>query len=326
MTSHMFFTDWEGPWIVTDFAYELCLAIFNNATFFEKLSRYDDYLAYEVKKEGYEAGDTLKLLIPFLIAAGVKNSEIEKIAENVAVFVPNAKEAIQFLQQKYTPVVISTSYIQYLKKTASMINLKGQLYGTVVDFEKYTLENDEKRDILKAIDKISSLNDSELVPFLNEFFSDLKNKSAGKILDEVKVVNGDMKKKIVVEHVENFGIENILAIGDSISDYKMLDWVKKHGGLAVSFNGNEYALKHSNVAIISDSAISEAILIDLFLRKGFEKLREFEKLDDYPNHIRELFLKSNTKIYFLDEVNYKQILEESINMRRKLRGSAALLG
>ncbi len=112
----MFFTDWEGPWILTDFALELCMAVFNNARFFSNLSEYDDYLAYEVRREGYEAGYTLKLLTPFLAAAGVKNKDVEKIAELSARFVPDAEKAMAMLQEKWTPVVISTSYTGYLKK------------------------------------------------------------------------------------------------------------------------------------------------------------------------------------------------------------------
>lgn len=324
----MFFTDWEGPWILTDFAYELAIAIFNNSTFFEKLSRYDDYLAYEVKKEGYEAGDTLKLLVPFLVAAGVNNKEVEKIAEIVAKFVPDSDKAIGFLQQEYKPVVVSTSYVQYLTKTANMIGVKGYLHGTEIDFEKYELNEEEREEILNAVDKIASLNNDELTTFLDEFFwVKLQKANAGKILDEVKAVGGERKKEIVKSYVEEFNVERIVAIGDSISDYKMLDWVRKQGGLAVSFNGNEYALKYSNLAIVSDSAISEALVVDLFVKGGFEKVRRIKsELVNYSTEVKQSFLNSNTNIYFLDEIDYKEILDESMNMRKKLRGQAGELG
>ena len=323
----LFFTDWEGPWILTDFAFELSVTILNNATFFENLSKYDDYLAYELKKEGYEAGDTLKLLTPFLVAAGVKNEDVEKLSKLVAKFVPDAKEAMQFLQEKHKPVVISTSYTQYLKKTAEMIGVKGDLHGTEVDFDKYVLKDNEREEILKAIDTIASLNNGELITYLNNFFENLKKTNAGKIIDEINAIGGERKKEIVKRYVEDFEIDRVIAIGDSISDYKMLEWVKKHGGLAVSFNGNEYALKHSNFAIVSDSAISEALIIDLFIRGGIEKIRKFEgEIKNYPNYFKSLFLKSNTKFYFLDELDYREILNESLSMRKKLRGYAGSLG
>ncbi len=113
-----FFTDWEGPWILTDFALELTMAAFNNERFFRNLSAYDDYLAYDVKREGYEAGYTMKLLAPFISAAGFRNSDLELIARQTAKFVPHAKEAMNFLKKRWTPVIISTSYMQYLKITA----------------------------------------------------------------------------------------------------------------------------------------------------------------------------------------------------------------
>jgi len=49
-------TDWEGPWVLNDFAYEICKELFP-PLFFEKLSSYDDYLAYEVKRPDYNPGE-----------------------------------------------------------------------------------------------------------------------------------------------------------------------------------------------------------------------------------------------------------------------------
>lgn len=190
----MFFTDWEGPWILTDFALELSMAVFNNERFFRNLSLYDDYLAYEVKREGYEAGYTLKLLAPFLLAAEVTDEEMRKIAELTARFVPDAKKAMMKLQKNWTPIVISTSYLQYLEETASMIGIEGHLHGTEVDFESIRLSESTKRNLLALIDEIASLRGERLYRKLDEVFA---MKDVAEVLESVKAIGAGEKAEIV---------------------------------------------------------------------------------------------------------------------------------
>ncbi len=46
--------------------------------FFEIVSRYDDVLADVLKRQGYNAGGTLKLILPFLKAYGVTNQQYNR--------------------------------------------------------------------------------------------------------------------------------------------------------------------------------------------------------------------------------------------------------
>ncbi|AAB89817.1 hypothetical protein [Archaeoglobus fulgidus] len=308
----MFFTDWEGPWILTDFALELCMAVFNNARFFSNLSEYDDYLAYEVRREGYEAGYTLKLLTPFLAAAGVKNRDVERIAELSAKFVPDAEKAMATLQERWTPVVISTSYTQYLRRTASMIGVRGELHGTEVDFDSIAVPEGLREELLSIIDVIASLSGEELFRKLDELFS---RSEVRKIVESVKAVGAGEKAKIMRGYCESKGIDFPVVVGDSISDYKMFEAARGLGGVAIAFNGNEYALKHADVAIISPTAMSEAKVIELFMER---KERAFEVLSAVS--IPE------TEIYIMENSDFGEVLEKSKRMRVRLRGLAGELG
>ncbi|MBO8179940.1 MAG: hypothetical protein H0Z19_05585 [Archaeoglobus sp.] len=308
----MFFTDWEGPWILTDFALELCMAVFNNARFFGNLSEYDDYLAYEVKKEGYEAGYTLKLLTPFLAAAEIKNRDVERIAELSARFVPDAEKAMARLQEKWKPVVISTSYTQYLKKTAEMIGVKGDLHGTEVDFDSISLPENLKKELLDMIDVIASLNGEELFRELDRLFS---RQDVKEIVESVKAIGAGEKAEIMRNYCESMGIDFPVVVGDSISDYKMFEVARSMGGVAIAFNGNEYALKHADIAIISSTAMSEAEVIGLFMEK---REKAFEMLSNIS--IPE------TEIYIMENSDFAEVLEKSKRMRVRLRGLAGELG
>jgi len=308
----MFFTDWEGPWILTDFALELCMAVFNNARFFSNLSEYDDYLAYEVKRGGYEAGYTLKLLTPFLAAAGIKNRDVERIAKLSARFVPDAERAMARLQERWTAVVISTSYTQYLKKTAEMIGLKGNLHGTEVDFDSISLPESLRKELLNMVDVIASLSGEELFRELDSLFS---HEAIKGVVESVKAIGAGEKAEIVKIYCESKGIDFPVVVGDSISDYKMFEVARSIGGVAIAFNGNEYALKHADVAVISSTAISEAEVIELFMEKR-------EKAFDILSKISI----PETEIYIIENSDFAEVLEKSKRMRVRLRGLAGELG
>jgi len=70
--------DLEGPLSPQDNAYELMAIIPDGRRLFERLSRYDDLLALS-GRPNYEPGDTLKLILPFLLAHGINESHIRQV-------------------------------------------------------------------------------------------------------------------------------------------------------------------------------------------------------------------------------------------------------
>lgn len=338
-----FFTDWEGPWVTTDFAYEIASKIMNNHTFFQRLSQYDDYLSYIVQKKDYEPGDTLKLLAPFIVASDVASQDLREISRELAKFVPQSRQALDCLD--YRPVVISTSYQQFLEVSAGALGIKENLHGTELRTEDYQVDKEDKEMIKRAVDDIASLpeimvhprmakddlheSSRRAVDWLDDFFwNRLKRTSFKPVLEEVKAVGGKRKREVVERYMDELNYSEVIAIGDSISDYAMLDFVRDDG-IAVSFNGNEYAVNHSNVAVVSDTAFGEAAVVDAFTKKGVDgvidlvKNKRTEMLN--PQIAANL---STTSFYWLQEedINLSTIIGESGYMRKKLRGDAGELG
>lgn len=317
----MIFTDWEGPWVLTDFAFELANAIFNNPRFFSNLSVYDDYLAYEKKKRGYEAGYTLKLLVPFFVAFEIRNKDVEEIAKSLTFFVRDAKISMDFIQRNWKVAVISTSYNQFLKISASKLGFRGFLHGTEIDFDSIEINDELKEELKNSIDLIASLRDEELYKYLDELF---ERREIKEILDKVKVIGAGEKAKILKYYCKLFDVDFPIAIGDSISDYKMFKTARKLGGIAIAFNGNKYALENADIAIVSDSAIAEAVVIYVLNKYGVNALKDLNQR--IPEELKEIYKKSNTKVYLLENSDFEMVLKESQNMRVKLRGSAGMLG
>jgi predicted HAD superfamily phosphohydrolase len=327
--TEFFFTDWEGPWVTTDFAYEIAKAFLRNTVFFERLSQYDDYLAYVERKSNYEAGDTLKLLSPFIYASGITSRQLRELSRKVVNFIPDAREAIS--QIKSTPVVISTAYKQFVEESTKMLGVYENVHGTEFDIEGYEIPEEEKRIVRESIEIIAQLPEIKIKPdkwfdkiddkskesifWLNNFFwRKLEHSNFGRMIEDVNAVGGVRKKEIVQRYVEERNLDEVIAIGDSISDHAMLKWVRDRG-VAVSFNGNEYAIENSNVAVISNTAFGEAAVLDAFINYGVEGVIKLVK------HENTEILKTA-----IEDVDIKAVIEESIKMRKKLRGEAGKLG
>ena len=89
----LYVTDCEGPLTRNDNAQEIAERFIpDGAEFFARLSRYDDFLADVVHKPGYNAGDTLRLLPPFLKAFAVTDEDVELSSAEGVLLVPGVDE------------------------------------------------------------------------------------------------------------------------------------------------------------------------------------------------------------------------------------------
>jgi len=100
----IFVTDCEGPISKNDNAFELTTYFVPNGDqFFALISKYDDVLADVVKKPGYKAGDTLRLILPFLKAYGATNEKIREYSSKNVLLVPGARDTLQFVRNLMPP-------------------------------------------------------------------------------------------------------------------------------------------------------------------------------------------------------------------------------
>ena len=336
LNRRFFVTDCEGPLTINDNAFELAgLYIEDGEKFFQIISKYDDVLADEIKRPGYNAGDTLKLILPFLKAYGATNNEITKFSEETLLLIPGARDTLQFVYCTMPSYIISTSYKQYIQ---ALCNLTGfpyeNTYSTQLDIDKYSLADEEEQIIKQLREDI--LKDSSFENLENIFWEKLPHLEIGRIFQDVKTIGGE-GKKIAVEDIIGrfkFNASDLMYVGDSITDVQPLRYALEEGGLAVSFNGNEYAIKETEIAVMADNTLPVSILADLFNKAGKEEVLEFinafkespqHALNDYPVD-PQLSLKyknqSNIQIEIVDEHNRKKIKEESIKYRKNIRGES----
>src|SRR5688500_5634789 len=104
--------DLEGPLTPLDAAFQLFVTAPGGPSLFRTISHYDDILVLE-GREGYEPGDTLSLVLPFLLYHNVSEKDIRSLGEK-APLVPGAPDTVENLaEQGWEIFCISTSYQQF---------------------------------------------------------------------------------------------------------------------------------------------------------------------------------------------------------------------
>jgi energy-converting hydrogenase A subunit R len=123
-------------------------------------------------------------------------------------------------------------------------------------------------------------------------------------------------------------------VGDSITDIECFRFVGNGDGLTVSFNGNEYAVREAEIALMSENTIVTSILADVFARLGkgavlqlagkwsFSALKRFEVNPTLVMQVQKLYPHNLPRVEVITRANMDEIAKESVSFRKKVRGEA----
>jgi energy-converting hydrogenase A subunit R len=167
------------------------------------------------------------------------------------------------------------------------------------------------------------------------FWEELSGMQAGKMLEEVNPVGGYEKANAVrdIAVKTDVDLSDIIYIGDSITDVEPFQLVRKAGGLTISFNGNRYAVREAEIAVMSYHTCITSILADVFYRFGKQKvvnLAESWSLDVLkslcsPSLFIKFELLPSGKAPIIERVtasNMEKLTSESSAFRKTVRGEA----
>ncbi|MBA7515842.1 hypothetical protein ES705_07885 [subsurface metagenome] len=268
--------DLEGPLSPQDNAYELMKLFPNGDKIFEVISRYDDLLALE-EREDYEPGDTLALIVPFLVLHDISENDIAALATK-ARLTGGAAELVSWLQSKSWKVFcISTSYEQYAIHITHKLGIYAHNVACTsfpLDRFRATLGKEDSALLRRAEQDILTMSpvddDDKIKQRLDYFFWErLPTTNLGTAIKEVKPVGGRRKVAALNKFADTYEqpLSKWVVIGDSITDFKMLQAVEEAGGLAIAFNANEYALPYATMSLASTS-ISDLMEVSEAWQKG----------------------------------------------------------
>jgi len=237
---------------------------------FEVISRYDDLLTLE-EREDYEPGDTLALIVPFLVLHNISENDIADLASKASL-TGGAGKLISWLESKgWRVFCITTTYEQY----AIHITHKLGIYTHNVAYTPFpgdrlhlTLGKEEVALLQQTEEDVLTMrpfdDDARIKQSLDHFFWEkLPTTNLGEVIKEVKPVGGRRKVTALKKFADKYNqpLSNWVVVGDSITDFRVLQVVDEAGGLAIAFNANEYALPYSTMSLASTllSDLSEVL-------------------------------------------------------------------
>ncbi len=353
--------DLEGPISYVDFAADLFKKLeeklnrSNLDLFYQMISNYDDYLiehpqiTRSLGVESYEPGDTLRLLAPFY-AYYFTEEELSNISKANPGLIPGSVDLFKRLYEGWRVYVISTSYAQHAYNIASLIGLPLEnVYCTDFPVEdlKRTL-GDITPAVKILIDDIFPKYFSKgligVLDELNEFFFKTCSKYTETMM-KVTVRGGRRKEKAMLEIAckHDYPLNKLIAVGDSITDINMLKRVKDEGGVAVSFNGNQYSVPNANIAVTSPNQMGSYLLFENHERIWEwldEWVEKYPLFRDSPERIPGSLISASTKKYFIqhnfvpriddlrdaDSNLIEEVVKAQREMRRRVRGWVGVLG
>jgi energy-converting hydrogenase A subunit R len=323
--------DLEGPLSPQDNAYELMKLFPNGDKVFEVISRYDDLLALE-EREDYEPGDTLALIVPFLVLHDISENDIAALATKASLTGGAAGLVSQLQFRSWKVFCISTSYEQYALRITHKLGIYAHnvactsfpldKFHATLGKEDSALLQQTEQDILT----MSPVDDDDRIKQILDYFfwEKLPTTDLGIAIKEVKPVGGRRKVAALNKFADTYEqpLSKWVVIGDSITDFKMLQAVEEAGGLAIAFNANEYALPYVTMSLASTSIsdlmeVSEAWQKDG--RRGAEKIVK----------VREKIGGAGDRGYFhwlSGSKDIDEVIEVHRRVRRLVREEAGKLG
>jgi len=286
----IFISDCEGPLTKNDNAAELAEAVIPKGDhFFKKVSLYDDYLAEVVRKHGYKAGDTLRLILPFFKAFGLDNRTMVKFSRRNIEMIPQADCMLREIADLIPAYIVSTSYSPYIRAVCEVMGFPFRnTCSTDVNLDDYSLGETERKALKDLHARIVDLpdftipsaaqsaddfseEDRRTLQELDEiFWVTIPQMEINKIIEEVNPVGGREKAAAIrqIAAIEGAELRDVFYVGDSITDVDAFRLVRANGGMALSFNGNDWAVKEASFAVTAQTALPIGWLAVLFVNQG----------------------------------------------------------
>jgi energy-converting hydrogenase A subunit R len=354
--NRIFVSDCEGPISKNDNAFEIAATFIPDGDkLFTILSKYDDVLADVIRRPGYSAGDTLKLILPFLKAYDVTDEQIQEFSTRNLVLIRESKETLQHIQSMTKAFIVSTSYEQYIRALCHTLDFPFEnTYCTKLKLNKYPIKDSDKsklRERTKEIVGMPLINITEPASTIHEFdsedqknikrldeifWNDIALNCCNTLFSEVTPIGGPQKATAIKDAVTKAGVslKDVMYVGDSITDVEAFKLVKKNGGLTISFNGNRYAIDAAEIAVISESSTAIAAIADVFIRNG--KLQTFNLAKEWTRESLEgsiineklltwffgIYPRIAPKVEIITPKNRDVLIYESSEFRKKMRGEA----
>jgi energy-converting hydrogenase A subunit R len=281
---------------------------------------------------------------------------MEEFSAQNLILIANSKDTFQHVQSVASAFIVSTSYEHYIKALCKTLEFPYQnTYCTKLSLDKYAVTEKEKARLKEIAEEIAQMPmisipsaaesmedfsavDQETIGRLDTiFWSEITSMASGRIFSEVTTVGGSQKAAAIEDAVAKLHVplEDVMYVGDSITDVEAFQLVRGNGGLTVSFNGNGYAVRNAEIAVLSDNSLVTAVIADVFCRQGKPAALSLVENWNLPylessgvvslsilDHVFTLYPETLPKVQIVTAENMELLAKESSEFRKRVRGEA----
>jgi energy-converting hydrogenase A subunit R len=321
--------DLEGPLTSQDAAFELMGHVPGGHEVFRAISRYDDILALSGRPD-YEPGDTLALIVPFLLRHRLGGADIQRLAEGAPLIQGTSEVMERLTADGYQVSCITTTYEQYARTVTRRLGLPAERVACT-PFPIDDLRDRLGDTDLAAVDRVEATlleldiekDEERLRDLLDAFYwQELPATPLGEAVAAVKPVGGNRKVQALGQFAKAWQLDlsRWAVVGDSITDNAMLTSVRIADGLAVAFNGNRYALECANVGVASMSLADVLPLVKAWEEGSLDGARRFVSREAKPPDA------DGPHYHWLAGEDIAAAVDVHARFRRLVRQAAAALG
>ncbi len=304
------------------------------------------------KKKDSRIAQTSKLVLPFLLAFDASNKSAEQFsAANLALF-NNCKESLSYLKGISDLFIFSTGYEHHARAICRETGIPLEnFYCTRVNLDKYSLSDKEKAKLkslaweiggmpslqippnAKTLKDLSDKDQAAIKRLDKIFWNEVSKTNCKQLFYEVAVVGQTEKMSAITSKLNSLSatIDDVMYVGNDLSDVEPMKLIHNNGGFAVSFAGDIDTIRNANVAVLSTDYAPIGVLADLFLRFGqIEASRVAGNFDkdvlwltaaepNLLNRLLKLEHKNWPKVRIISEWNVEEIVNQVDKFRKTAR-------
>jgi len=321
----------------------------NGGRVFDVLTAYDNIQSYALDRDDRSSGDSVRTMIPLLKANGVTDSSMQKFFVDNIEIMPGAN-VIHHINDTMPTAMVSEYYEHHSVALCDSLKLPSDsIKCTEVSFDSLNIDKREAgmfrgyaSDISKLdVPKITSNDDmmyldgkdQGIIEIIEEILEKMNGADIMSQADIIDPVGSRDKAHAVMDMRRRTGVdmESTAYVGNNATDYPAMDVIRSNEGLSLSFNGDGYAVRGSNVAVMSPNSIVAAVILSEFYAGGTEevyslisswdreKLAKKEFRDRHlMNAMLNAFPSKLPEVVIVDDDNVDEMMKQSERYRRKL--------
>lgn len=328
----------------------------NGGKFYDLVSRYEDVSSYVLNRKDNRSGNVMKALAPFLKASGATDYSVLDCCKNSLRLMPRAKEVMNYMTDTLPTFISTSSYEHNIMALCEALDIPISICDySSLSLDEYDMNRSEGRSIREFTKTICSLkmpkyeyqlntpvtldnDETRLIKVMDEIFEEkIKELECQSMMTEMKSVGSNEKAYALLDIRKRTMIdfEGTAYIGGDMIDYQAMDLIRDGSGLSMAFNGSEFAVHGSNIAVISRDCTVAAVLVEEFYNRGIEAVydlvsnwdRESLKKRECPDRaLMDAMLSSNPRklpeVHIVDKSNVTDVALKSDAYRKKLLKSA----